>query len=515
VRALLKTFQSDLPASIFVFLVALPLCLGIALGSEAPLFSGLIAGMVGGVVVGIISKSSLSVSGPAAGLTTIVAAAIHSLPAYEAFLLAVVIAGVLQFIFGQLKAGMLGDFVPSSVIKGMLAAIGLTLILKQLPHLVGHDADFEGDESFVQPNGENTFSQLITAIDYMTPGAIIIGAISLAIMLAWETPVMRRMSWTRWLPGPLMVVLVGVLLNEYFRTFSPLLALRGDQMVAIPVASSPSEFFSFFTMPDFSYLSNTKVWIVAVTLALVASLETLLGIEAVDKLDPKKRVSPPNRELSAQGVGNFVSGMIGGLPITSVVVRSSANVTAGGDSKLSTILHGVFLAVTIALIPDLMNRIPLSALAGVLIFVGYKLAKPSIAIDLYQKGYSQFIPFVVTVVAILRTDLLIGIGIGILVGMYFVMKNNFRSSMVVAREGTNVLIRFRPEVSFLNKALLKKELSKVEAGENIFIDSSRCRFIDPDIREIIDDFVATSASKGIRVDWQKPRHTDPISEPAL
>ena len=499
-RNYLSDLKSDLPASIFVFLVALPLCLGIALGSDAPLFSGLIAGIVGGIVVGILSKSSLSVSGPAAGLTTIVAAAIADLPAYEAFLMAVVLAGAFQIIFGQLKAGLLGDFVPVSVIKGMLAAIGLTLILKQIPHLVGHDADFEGDENFIQPDGNNTFTELLESINHMTPGAMIIGAFSLMLMLIWETKRMKRMTWTRWLPAPLFAVIGGIGFNELFRITGSRLFLEPSHLVAIPQAHSPQEFLSFFSVPDFTFLANTKVWMVGITLALVASLESLLGIEAVDKLDPRKRTTPPNRELFAQGAGNIVSGLIGGLPITSVVVRSSANVTAGGETKTSTILHGILLLISVAFIAGVLNLIPLAALAGVLIFVGYKLAKPSIAIELYGRGSSQILPFSVTVIAILLTDLLIGIGIGILVGLYFVLRSNFKSAVILVVDGNKYLIKFRPEVSFFNKALLKQKLLQIPNGSSVLIDSSRCKFIDHDIQDLIDDFVVSAEAREMRVE---------------
>ncbi|MFN8863391.1 MAG: SulP family inorganic anion transporter [Flavobacteriales bacterium] len=503
-KNLLASLRSDLPASIFVFLVALPLCLGIALGSEAPLFSGVIAGMVGGIVVGIISKSSLSVSGPAAGLTTIVAAAIGDLPAYEAFLLAVVLAGLFQILFGLLKLGMLGEYVPVSVIKGMLAAIGLTLILKQIPHLVGDDNDFVGDESFDQPDGQNTFTELVSAIEHITPGAMIIGVCSLIIMLLWETKPMKNMAWTKWLPAPLIVVFGAVAMNELFRLNASPLLIHGVHLVTIPEAEDTREFLSFFTMPDFTFLNHPGVWVSAVTLAIVASLESLLGIEAVDKLDPKKRVTPPNRELFAQGAGNMVSGLVGGLPVTSVVVRSSANVTAGADSKFSTIFHGALLFVSVAFIPGILNLIPLSALAGVLIFVGYKLTKPSIAVDLFRRGASQFVPFAVTVIAILTTDLLIGIGIGLLVGLYFVLKQNFRKAVVMVNEGDRYLIKFRPEVSFLNKPVLKSYLASIPSGSTVYIDTIRCRFIDSDIHEMIEDFSITSHSRSIRLEWRKP-----------
>ena len=407
----LKNLGTDLPASIVVFLVALPLCLGIALGSGAPLFSGIIAGMVGGIIIGSLSGSQLSVSGPAAGLTAIVFAAITKLQVYEAFLLAVVLAGIIQMILGFLKAGILGDYVPNSVIKGMLAAIGIILILKQLPHFVGYDKDYEGDESFSQGDDENTFSAIFNSFDAITPAALIIGVISIIILIIWETKFFKSNKVLSLIPGPLVVVLLGVLLNYIFNINENYFHWgdRKVNLVTLPIAENASMFVSFFTFPDFSHIKNPQVWISGLTIAIVASLETLLGIEAVDKLDPLKRVTPTNRELKAQGVGNMVSGLLGGLPLTSVVVRSSANVMAGAKTKISTITHGFLLLVSVYFIPDILNTIPLSALAAILIFTGYKLAKVGLFKDFYRKGIDQFVPFVVTVLAILLTDLLIGI----------------------------------------------------------------------------------------------------------
>lgn len=506
----LTRIRTDLPASVFVFLVALPLCLGIALGSEAPLFSGLIAGIAGGIIVGWISKSSLSVSGPAAGLTTIVAGSIAELPAFEAFLLAVVLAGVIQILLGLLKAGLLGDFIPVAVIRGMLAAIGLTLVLKQIPHLVGYDHDFEGDERFLQADGENTFTEIVRAIENITPGACMVGVVSIAIMVVLEMSWFRRRSWLRLLPAPLVVVLFAVGWNSYLLWSGSPYAITAGHLVRIPEARTAAEFMSFFTLPDFTFLNRPDVWLTALTLAVVASLETLLGIEAVDKIDPKRRVTPPNRELVAQGVGNIVSGLLGGLPITSVVVRSSANVTAGADSKVSTILHGILLLVSVALFPGVLNLIPLAALAGVLIYVGYKLARPSIVADLYRKGASQLVPFVVTTVAILHSDLLVGIGIGLMVGLYFVLRNNFRKAVVMVNEGNKFLIKFRPEVSFLNKALVKSYIASVPDHSLVFVDTARCRFIDHDILEMLEDFAATAESRFIQLEWKRAESANPL-----
>jgi MFS superfamily sulfate permease-like transporter len=502
----LKTAKQDIPASIVVLLVALPLCLGIALGSKAPLFSGIIAGIVGGIVVGTLSGSHLSVSGPAAGLTTIVATAITNLPTFETFLLAVFIAGIFQVLLGIFKAGILGDFVPNSVIKGMLAAIGIILILKQFPHLVGYDKDYLGDESFRQADNENTFSGLYHAISSTTPAAIIIGAIALAILVVWELPFLKKSRFTQILPGPLVVVFMGVALNGIFLRSGTGFALQAEHLVSLPVAGSLEEFSGFFFFPDFRALNNPVVWSTAITLAVVASLETLLSIEAIDKLDPYHRVSPTNRELRAQGLGNMVSGALGGLPITSVIVRSSANVNAGAKSKMSAILHGLLMLVCVLFIPDLLNKIPLSALAAILIYTGYKLARIPMIREFYQKGWDQFVPFVVTILAILFTDLLVGIIIGILVGLFFMVRSNFRSSVLMVNDRSNYLFRLRKDVSFLNKPLIRRKLETVPPDSFVIIDATRADFIDKDVIDVINEFLAHAHLKRIRVEIKKSLH---------
>ncbi|TDH25174.1 SulP family inorganic anion transporter [Segetibacter sp. 3557_3] len=499
----LQNAGADLPASIVVFLVALPLCLGIALGSGAPLFSGIIAGMVGGIVIGCLSGSQLSVSGPAAGLTAIVVAAITKLQVYEAFLLAVVLAGIIQLILGFLKAGIIGDYVPNSVIKGMLAAIGIILILKQLPHFFGYDKNYVGDESFVQGNDENTFTGIFHSLNAITPGALIIALVSLIILIAWETKFFKSKRILSLVPGPLVVVLAGVFINILFAGSAPNLALEQKHLVTLPIAENAGMFISFFTFPDFSHITNPQVWISGLTIAIVASLETLLGIEAVDKLDPLKRVTPTNRELKAQGVGNFVSGLIGGLPLTSVVVRSSANVMAGAKTKVSTITHGTLLLVSVYFIPTVLNLIPLSALAAILIFTGYKLAKVGLFKDFYKKGWDQFTPFVVTVLAILLTDLLVGIVIGILVGLFFMVRSNFKSSVLVVNDDNRYLVRLRKDVSFLNKPIIKRKLEEVPENSYILIDATRADFIDKDVIEEINNFLKHAHLKNITVEIKK------------
>ena len=499
----IKSFPNDFASSIVVFLVAVPLCLGIALASNAPLFSGLIAGIVGGIVVGIASKSHLSVSGPAAGLTAIVAAAIATLPSYEAFLLAVVIAGIIQLILGFAKAGIIGDYVPNSVIKGMLAAIGLILILKQFPHLIGYDADYEGDQTFLQSNNENTFSSVFSSLKHIAPAAALIGIVCLLFYFLWEKLTAKSKGIIKIIPAPLIVVLLGIGINEAVKTGYPVYTVSGDHLVNIPEASSATEFFSFFTMPDWSHLLNGNVLVAGFTLALVASLESLLSIEAVDDLDPYQRVTPTNRELKAQGLGNLVSGLIGGLPVTSVIVRSSANVNAGARTKMSAIYHGVLMLGSVAFIPFFLNRIPNAALAAILIYTGYKLAKPSLFRAFYKKGWDQFLPFVITIVAILLTDLLKGVLVGIGVGLFFVIRSNFKTAVFVVNDHNKYLFRLRKDVSFLNKPIIKNKLEKVPEGAAVLIDASRADFIDKDIIEVIEDFMIHAPLKDIRVELKR------------
>ena len=502
----LKNFGADFPASIVVFLVALPLCLGIALASNAPLFSGIIAGIIGGIVIGSLSGSQLSVSGPAAGLTAIVSAAILKLPTFETFLLAVVICGALQLILGFIKAGVIGDYVPNCVIKGMLAAIGLILILKQFPHLVGYDANYLGDESFQQSNNENTFSGIVNAFNYLTPVAVLIGAVGLIFQSAWEKFTSTKKGFIKIIPAPLIVVLVGIGINELFKNGSA--AIDPKHMVNIPVAQTTSDFLSFFTRPDFNSFLNKDVWIAGVTLALVASLETLLSIEAIDDLDPFQRVTNKERELKAQGVGNMLSGLLGGLPITSVIVRSSANVNAGAKSKMSAIYHGVLLLLCVALIPGLLNLIPKSALAAVLIYTGYKLAKPALFKAYYKKGWDQFLPFVITIGAILLTDLLIGVLIGIGAGLFFVVRSNFKTSVFIVNDHNKFLIRLRKDVSFLNKPIIKNKLEEIPENASVLIDASRADFIDKDVVEVIEDFAIHAPLKNIKVEVKKSQYKE-------
>ena len=498
-KALFASWKSDLPASLVVALVALPLCLGVALASGAPLFSGLIAGIVGGIVVGSLSKSPLSVSGPAAGLTVIVFAAIEHLPSFQAFLLAVVLAGMMQMAFALTRSGVLSEFVPSSVITGMLAAIGLILILKQVPHAIGYDGDYEGSFAFAQADGHNTLSAILYVIrESVLPGAVIIAGISLAFLFWWDANKPKD-GVLRFVPGPLVVVIIGVVGNALLRMFAPAIALQETHLVSVPVAGSAREFISFFSTPDFTAIGNATVWTTALTIAIVASLESLLSVKAVDELDPKRRVTDKNRELLAQGGGNILSGMIGGLPVTSVIVRSSANVDSRADSKLSTILHGTWLLLSVLLIPVILNEIPLACLAAILIATGYKLTKPKLFTERFKQGWTQFVPFVVTVTAILFTDLLRGIIIGLLVGFVFVIGRNFRTAITFVCDGKDCLIRARRNLYFIHKVELQRELGRVPDGANLLIDLTSTNYVDLDNVDILNDFIKGAQYRDIDV----------------
>ncbi len=491
----------DLPASVIVFLVAMPLCLGIALASGAPLFSGLIAGMIGGIVVGFFSGSSLGVSGPAAGLAVIVLAAIQDLGSFDAFLVAVVLMGVFQLIMGYLKTGVIAYYFPSSVIQGMLAGIGVIIFLKQIPHAFGYDAVPEGDYRFQQIDNENTFSEIFHLMDKISYGPMIIAAVSLLILILWEMKFMKKIKFFQLVQGPLVAVVVGVILNAVFSGIEAL-ALATDQKVQIPVAEGIQSFFSNFSFPDFSQLNNPQIYITAVVLAVVGSLETLLCVEATDKQDPERRVTPANRELKAQGIGNILSGLIGGLPITQVIIRSSVNMQAGGKTKLSTIIHGFIILISIIAIPTLLNMIPLATLAAILLVVGFKLARPSLFKMKWKQGYKQFIPFLATILGIVFTDLLVGIGIGIAVSIVFILYHNFKIPILVynefQKEG-NITIELSEDVSFFKKASILKVLADVPNGREVTIDASKTYYLHHDVLEIIEDFVISAKSRDIKV----------------
>ena len=507
VKNMFKELKSDLPASIVVFFVAVPLCLGIALASGAPLFAGIIAGIVGGIVVGIASGSPLGVSGPAAGLAVIVLTSIATLGgSWEAFLLAVVLAGLIQLALGYAKAGFIAYFFPSSVIKGMLTGIGLLIILKQIPHALGWDKDAVGDDAFLQSDGQNTFSEIFRAFDFITPGALLISAVSIAILIFWDKVLTKKHKIFGMLNGPLIVVVLGIVMFNLYQNGTFNFSLAADQVVRIPVPENLAGFFSQFTFPDFTAITNFEVWKIAIVLAIVASLETLLCVEATDKMDPYKRITPTNRELKAQGLGNLLSGLIGGLPVTQVIVRSTANITFGGKTKMSAILHGFFLLLSALTIASLLNMIPLASLAAILFVVGYKLAKPSLFINMYKLGWEQFIPFTATVVGILLTDLLIGITIGIFFGIFYTLRHSYRNShhmknVVTSQDGYEVHhIELAQEVSFFNKASVMRALEAIPENSKVIIDFSKSKSVAHDVLELIKNYEVNAKTKNITVE---------------
>ncbi|WP_179352887.1 SulP family inorganic anion transporter [Winogradskyella vidalii] len=498
-----KNLKSDIPASIVVFFVALPLCLGIALASGAPLFSGIIAGIIGGIVVGGLSGSKLGVSGPAAGLAAIVLTAITTLGSYENFLVAVVLGGIIQIIFGVLKAGVIGYYFPSSVIKGMLTGIGIIIILKQIPNFFGYDEESAWDLEFFEIDGGNTFSELINILGNIHPGALLIGVISLLLILIWDNVLGKKAKIFKVIPGPFLAVVAGIVFFTVTQG-NELLSIGSKHMVSVPVPEDLSSFVGQFSFPNFGVVFNHEVWIVAFTIALVASIETLLSVEASDKIDPEKNVTPTNRELLAQGAGNIISGLIGGLPITQVIVRSSANVQSGGKSKMSTILHGFLLLISVILIPTLLNMIPLAVLAAVLLLVGYKLAKPSLFKKMYHLGWKQWLPFIVTVVGIVFTDLLSGIALGMLVGIVVILLKSYQNSHFLHIEDKSngkhkIKMELAEEVTFFNKGAILKELDSLPKDSYLEFDVRKTRYLDYDVIEILEDFAFKAKEKNIDI----------------
>lgn len=498
-----KNLNKDLPASIVVFFVAIPLCLGIALASGAPLFSGLIAGIVGGIVVGTASGSSLGVSGPAAGLTAIVLAAITTLGGYENLLLAVVLAGAIQILFGVLKAGIIGYYFPSSVIKGMLTGIGIIIILKQIPYFFGYDGDPMGDWGFFQVDGETTFSEIFKVLNGINPGSTLVAFIGMAILILWETVLTKKAKIFRLVQGPLVAVVAGIVFF-LFTQDSDSFAIAKDHLVNVPVPDSFESFVGQFTFPSFKMIGSTEMWITAFTIALVASLETLLCVEATDKLDPHKRTTPTNRELFAQGTGNMVSGLIGGLPVTQVIVRSSANIQSGGQTKMSAIIHGALLLISVIIVPNILNLIPLSVLAAILFVVGYKLAKPALFVQMFQAGWKQSVPFIVTILGIVFGDLLIGISLGLVVGIFVILIKSYQNSFFLhienAHDGNKtVKMTLAEEVTFINKGAIIKELNNLEKNSYLVMDVSKTRYLDNDIIEILDDFKVKASERNINI----------------
>ncbi len=499
---LFANLKSDFASGLVVFLVALPLCLGIALASGAPLFAGIISGVVGGLIVGYLSTSHLSVSGPAAGLTAIVLTAITDLGTFNAFLLAGMIAGAIQLALGFIKAGSISNYFPTNVIEGMLAGIGVIIFLKQIPHAFGYDPDHEGDFGFFQPDGENTFSEIFHMVNHIQPGAVIVTLVSLTILIAWTK--VKFLKELKLVPAALVAVAVGILLNELFIMSGSALAIGNEHLVALPVPTTFSELANIFVFPDFTAITNSKVWIVGATIAVVASIETLLCIEAADRMDAQKRYTDTNVELKAQGIGNILSSLIGGLPMTSVVVRTSANNNAGAKSKMSAIIHGGFLLISVLAIPTLLNKIPLATLAAILLLVGYKLANPKTLKHFWEKGKYQFVPFVATLVGVVFTDLLKGVALGIIISVIFVLKGNLKRAYNFRKEqyadGDVIHIDLAQEVSFLNKAAIKSTLAAIPENSKVIINAHDTVYIAHDILDLIREFKTTrSIDENIKV----------------
>jgi carbonic anhydrase len=489
--------KNDFPAGFVVSLIALPLCLGIALASGVPLFAGIVSGVIGGIVVALISKSNLSISGPSASLTLIIMMGLDKLGNFETLLSAVLVAGIFQILLGLVKAGSVAHFIPSSVIKGMLVSIGLIFILKQLPHAIGYDAEEWGLQGF-NAGSDNTFTMLTHSLKYIKWGAVLISVLSLLILILWE----KYMQHIKFLPGQLIVVLLGIGFNAFYGVYFPSFQLQEQNLVFIPQIRGVYDFFSHFHMPDLTILNQEQTIITGLTIGIVATLESLLSIEALDKIDPEKPQTPLNRELIAQGIGNTLIGFLGGLPVTSAIVRSTANLNAGGRTKMASIFHALYILIFVLFLADYLRMVPLASLAAILMMVGYKLAKPSIFVESYKKKTSYFIPFVITCVAILFSDLMVGIGIGLLVGIFFVMRSNFRSAINIMYEGPNVIINFNKDVSFLNKAKLINLLNSIPKEKNIVVDGSKAEFIDHDINEIIDNFKEKAILKEYKVEFR-------------
>jgi len=509
VKNLFKSWREDLPSSIVVFFVALPLCLGIGLASTSvegftPIpISGLIAGIIGGVVVGLISNSRLGVSGPAAGLITVVISSISALGSFNAFLLALILAGILQVIFAFLRAGIIANYLPTGVIKGMLAAIGITLILKEIPHLIGYDKDYVGDEAFFQQDGHNTLTELLYAVKALDPGIAMIGLVSLGLIVLFEQPKFKKFIAFKYIPSMLWVIIIGTLINVVLTATGHDLHIAKEHLVQIPQLTSWKSIEMQMHFPDFSFVYNPKVYIVALTIAAIASLETLLSVEAIDRLDPEKAITNPNRELMAQGVGNTIAGLLGGIPVTQVIVRSTANLNGGARSKMSAVYHGFWLVVAILFVAPVLNLIPLATLAAILISVGYKLTNFKLIKAQFAKGWDQFIPFIATIIAILFTDLLKGIGIGLVIAIFYIIKRNFKGNHEVITTENGLEIVLGENVNFLNIASIKNTLMNIPNGTHVIINSTRSKSLDYDIQELLIDFISvTSKTKNITVLYQ-------------
>lgn len=500
VESIRTNLKHDLGSGLVVFLVALPLCMGIALASNAPIISGLITGIIAGLLVSILSGSELSVSGPAAGLTVIVASAIAQLGSFEIFLSAVLVGGLIQIVFGIIRAGALSTFIPNSVIHGMMAAIGVTIILKQIPHALGRDTDYEGNLNFQNlTDHENTFSELLLAFESISPVAVFIALCGIGLLVYWPE-LQSKMKLLESIPGVLAAVLFGIGANEAVGIFAPALQLGASHLVEIPATGGVSFLWSSFNVPSWELLTSPAVLKVGVVLALVGSIESLLSVEAADKLDPEGRVSAPNRELVAQGIGNTICGLLGGIPMTSVIIRTSANIYSGAKSRVSGFIHGLLLLISVVLLSSLMNRIPLAALAAVLTVVGYKLTSITVIRRVLGTGLEQFIPFIATLIAVMLTDLLTGVAIGFCVSLLVLVMTSVQGAIVAVKDGSNIFIQFTKDVSFSNKAFLRKLLQQVPDDSTVFIDGTRAMFIDHDIYEMLEDFKTRAKSRNIDVE---------------
>jgi len=493
----LKNLRADVPAAVVVALVAMPLCLGVALASGTPLIAGLIAGIVGGVLVPLFSRSQLAVSGPTPAIVATVLVAMQTLPSFSAFLLAVLIAGVIQIVLGVIRAGVVAYFFPSAVIQGILSAIGIILILKQFPYAIGFDLGEFGSQDFISAHGENTFTAVIAALAHLEWGALLVSVLALSILITWDKVALLRKQ--TWLSGPLMAVVFGTLLNTLLLHAVPSLAVSGPNLVSLPIIRSLADLRGMLQTPDWGMIGSKTVWVTAIALTFIASLESLLSIEAADKLDVFKRRTPLDRELLSQGIANVASGLIGGLPVAAVIVRSTANVAAGARTKASAFLHGLFLLLAVLFLATLMNQIPLAALASILIFVGFKLAHPSIFERMFRLDKSQYLPFIITIVAILFTSLIIGVVVGLLTGVFFVLKANYHSAIEIGREGSAYKIALNREVTFVNKARLSHILERLPKGAEVILDGEHVGFIDHDVLEVIRDFERSAPLREIRL----------------
>ena len=507
-----ESIVNDLFSGFVVFLVAIPLCLGIALASGAPLISGIITGIIGGIVVGTLSKSQVSVAGPAAGLTVICLDAIQRLGTFEALLLATTIAGLFQILFGVLRLGPIAEYVPNSVIKGMLGGIGAVIIIKQIPHMLGRDTDPIGDLAFYQYfDGDNSVSAISHAIRDYHPTAALIGLVSIIILFLWDRPLLKRFKHLKLIPGSLVVVIAGVLIDQLMLAYHPALSLLNslEHRVSLPAFDSLRSVSAQLTFPDFSRLSDISIYSTALLIAVVASIESLLCVEATDKLDPYRRITPTNHELFAQGAGNTLAGLCGGLPLTAVIVRSSANIYAGAKTKLSGISHGFLLLIACLLLPYVLNLIPLAALAAILVMVGFKLISPKTIKEMYQSGIDQYLPFAATVLGIVFTDLLTGVGIGLCFGLFFVLRSNYQEAISVSNEGDNYLLLFNKDVSFYHKSSLKLILSRIPDGAEVIVDKSHASFVDKDILDLLVEFGEQATYRDITIITDKLVVSDP------